>query len=75
MLWMLFKHPGKTKKYLKGATAMKKFISYEKLSKKAQKKINAAKRGSWGDINPVTKTVKNKKAYDRSKFKKLAVQY
>ena len=37
---------------------MEKFIAYEKLSKKEQKKLNAAKRGSWGLVKPITK-VKN----------------
>lgn len=50
---------------------MNKFTPYEKLSKKEQKKINAEKRGSWGYINPVTKTVKSKKVYDRNKSKNL----
>ena len=31
---------------------MEKFIAYEKLSKKEQKKLNAAKRGSWGLVKP-----------------------
>ena len=34
---------------------MEKFIPYEKLSKKEQQKINKAKRGTWGELNPVTR--------------------
>lgn len=48
---------------------MSKFIEYEKLSKKEKKKIDAAKRGSWGNLNPVTRTPPNPKAYNRDKAK------
>ena len=45
---------------------MEKFISYEKLSKKEQKKLNAQKRLDWNGINPVTKIIPDsKKAYKR----------
>ncbi len=44
---------------------MKNFVPFEKLSKKEQKKLNAAKRGSWGEINPVSRKSENKKAYSR----------
>ena len=40
---------------------MKKFIPYEKLSKKEQRKINNAKRNDWGELNPVSRVVKSKK--------------
>lgn len=46
---------------------MEKFIPYEKLSKKEQQKINKAMRGTWGDINPVTRKPKNSKAYNRNR--------
>ena len=36
---------------------MEKFIAYEKLSKKEQKKLNSAKRGNWGLVKPITKAV------------------
>lgn len=29
---------------------MEKYISYEKMSKKQQKLVNASKRGSWGNV-------------------------
>ncbi len=48
---------------------MKNFIPFEKLSKKEKKAINAAKRGSWGDVNPVSRVPANPKAYNRSKRK------
>lgn len=46
---------------------MEKFIPYEKLSKKEQQKINKAKRGTWGDLNPVTRKPQNSKAYNRKR--------
>ena len=46
---------------------MTKFIPYEKLSKKEQKKLNAAKRGTWGCLNPVTRKTANSKAYNRKR--------
>ncbi len=46
---------------------MEKLIPYEKLSKKEQKKLNAAKRGSWGAVKPVTRKPENPKAYNRRK--------
>lgn len=51
---------------------MVKFIEKEKLSKKAQKALNARDRGSWYGLNPVTRIVPNKgkNAYNRSKAKR-----
>ena len=46
---------------------MNNFIPYEKLSKKEQQKINKAKRGTWGELNPVTRKPRNSKAYNRRK--------
>ena len=46
---------------------MEKLIPYEKLSNKEQQKINKAKRGTWGDLNPVTRKPENSKAYNRRK--------
>lgn len=46
---------------------MEKFISYEKLSKKKQKELNAAKRGNWGIVKPVTKVKPSAKLYNRKK--------
>ncbi|MDE6004627.1 MAG: hypothetical protein K2G88_04505 [Oscillospiraceae bacterium] len=42
-----------------------KFISYEKLSKKAQRELNKQKRSDWGAVRPVTRIEKNPKAYKR----------
>lgn len=38
---------------------------YTKMSKKAQKAVNAAKRGDWNGVNPVTRVVESKKRYIR----------
>lgn len=44
---------------------MEKFVPYEKLSKKAQKEIDAKQRGSWGNVKPVSRREENGKAYKR----------
>ena len=44
-----------------------RFTPYEKLSKKEKKKINAAKRNTWGPLNPVTRKPANSNAYNRKK--------
>ena len=44
---------------------MEKFIPYEKLSKKEKRKMDLAKRQTWGELNPVTRKPKNSKAYNR----------
>ena len=46
---------------------MKKYIPYEKLSKKEKRKVDAAARGSWNGINPVTRKPENSRAYNRRK--------
>ena len=46
---------------------MEKFIPYEKLSKKEKRKIDQAKRQTWGELNPVTRKPENPKAYNRNK--------
>ncbi|HCS74241.1 MAG TPA: hypothetical protein DIW17_10240 [Clostridiales bacterium] len=46
---------------------MEKMIPHKKLQKKKQKEIAAKKRGSWGDINPITRKKPNSKAYNRKK--------
>lgn len=47
---------------------MEKFIPYEKLSKKEQKKRNAARRNTWGPVNPTTRKPENSRAYNRKKM-------
>ena len=46
---------------------MEKFIPYEKLSKKEKRKMNLAKRQTWGELNPVTRKPVSSKAYNRRK--------
>lgn len=45
---------------------MTKFISREKLSKKARKELDKQKRTTWG-FSPATKKVESKKLYNRKK--------
>lgn len=49
---------------------MEKFVPYEKLSKKARRELDAARRGSWNGLNPVTRKSPNPKAYNRQKARK-----
>ena len=46
---------------------MEKFIPYGKLSKKEKRKMDLAKRQTWGELNPVTRKPANSKAYNRNK--------
>ena len=45
---------------------MAKYVSKDKLSKKAQKELNRQRRVTW-DFSPVTKTVDSKKLYNRKR--------
>lgn len=42
-----------------------KFTPYEKHSKKEQKRVNSAKRGTWGEISPISRKAESKKVYNR----------
>ena len=46
---------------------MEKFIPYEKLSKKEKRKMDLAKRQTWGELNPITRKPENSKAYNRKR--------
>ena len=46
---------------------MEKFVPYEKLSKKEKRKLDQARRQTWGELNPVTRKPANSKAYNRRK--------
>ena len=37
------------------------------MSKKQQKLVNASKRGSWGNVKPITKVKESAKVYNRKK--------
>ena len=47
-----------------------RFIAYQKLTKKKQRELNAARRGTWGAMNPVTKRPEPSTAYQREKEKR-----
>ena len=47
---------------------MEKYIPYEKLSKKEKRKLDAAKRSTWGELNPVTRKPESSRAYNRKKM-------
>ncbi len=51
---------------------MEKYVPFGKLSKKKQRALNAQKRGSWGELNPVTRKPPNPKAYNRKKARARA---
>jgi len=51
---------------------MEKFIPYEKRSKKEKRKLDQAKRQTWGSLNPVTRKPENSRAYNRQKVKAQA---
>ena len=48
---------------------MKQYVSLDKRSKKAQKEYHAKQRRTWGDLNPVTRSVPSGKVYNRKKEK------
>ena len=55
---------------VKGGVSMEKFIPYQKLSKKKKRELDRKRRGTWGNLNPVTRTPANSKAYQRQKARK-----
>lgn len=46
-----------------------KYVPIEKQSKKAQRAYHNAQRGDWNGVNPVSRVVASKKAYNRKKLK------
>ena len=49
---------------------MKKFVPFEKMSKKAQREYHKRQRKDWGGMSPVTRCPDNPKAYNRAKSKR-----
>ena len=49
---------------------MNKFVTVDKRSKKAQKEYYSQRRRTWGELNPVTRSVPSGKTYNRKKEKK-----
>ena len=50
---------------------MRKFVSYEKLSKKQKKEIDRLSRVTWGEMNPVTRKAEKSGVYNRKKHRRL----
>ena len=48
---------------------MNKYVSLDKRSKKAQREYHAKQRRTWGELNPVTRSVPSGKTYNRKKEK------
>ncbi len=48
---------------------MNNYVSVDKRSKKAQKEYHSKQRITWGELNPVTRSVPSGKAYNRKKEK------
>ncbi len=44
-------------------------VSLDKRSKKAQREYHAKQRRTWGELNPVTRSVPSGKTYNRKKEK------
>ena len=49
---------------------MKKYVSLDKRSKKAKREFYSERRRTWGDVNPVTRSVPSGKTYNRKKEKR-----
>lgn len=49
---------------------MMQFVPYEKRSKKARRAIDRERRGTWEEVNPVTRIVNVKKQYSRPRVKR-----
>lgn len=48
---------------------MKPYVTIDKRSKKARKEYYSKLRGTWGELNPVTRSVPSGKIYNRKKDK------
>jgi hypothetical protein len=48
---------------------MNQYVSLDKRSKKAQKEYYSKQRRTWGELNPVTRSVPSGKVYSRKKDK------
>lgn len=44
---------------------MKQYVTIDKRSKKAQKEFYSKQRRTWGELNPMTRTVPSGKVYSR----------
>ncbi len=50
---------------------MKKFVPFEKLSRKKRQELNKQRRTTWGSLNPTTRKPENSKAYNRNKRREM----
>lgn len=48
---------------------MEKFITVDKMSKKARKEYYSKKRNTWGEVNPTTRVMASVKTYNRKRAK------
>ena len=48
---------------------LKQYVTIDKRSKKAQKEYYSRQRHTWGELNPVTRSVPSGKVYNRKKEK------
>ena len=49
---------------------MKPYVTIDERSKKAQKEYYSKQRHTWGELNPVTRSVPSGKVYNRKKEKR-----
>ena len=63
------RYNGWASKYIMEVTAMNKYVSLDKRSKKAQREYHTKQRRTWGELNPVTRSVPSGKTYNRKKEK------
>lgn len=63
------RYNGWATKYIMEVTVMNKYVSLDKRSKKAQREYHAKQRRTWGELNPVTRSVPSGKTYNRKKEK------
>lgn len=52
-----------------------KFVPKEKLSKRKKRELDLKKRGTWGEVNPVSRKVESKKRYNRQLEKAKTKEY
>ena len=55
------KDPDAYASYVKFRKKMGKFVTLDKMSKKQKREFYSMRRGTWGELSPVTKKVKNGK--------------
>lgn len=52
---------------------MKQYVTLDKRSKKAQREYYAKQRTTWGELNPVTRSVPSGKTYNRKRKSRESV--